>query len=214
MQPQEPPLAINPMPDQAVVVFMRPSNYGGNVMFSVIDGQRRFLGDLNGRQYFVTTFPPGEYRFVVHAENNDMMRAQLTAGRVYYVLVAVRMGVWSARASISGLTPNREEWVNLQPWIESSTQMESDMASGQAAMNAAEIGEWITEAELSFANISDDERALRIVGPTDGVGPGPPAPPELPSPPAEPAEQAPPDETMAPVDEGAAPPPAESGGEL
>ncbi len=177
MQPQQPPLAVNPQPNQAVVVFLRPSNYGGAAMFTVVDGQQRWLGDLNGRQYFVTTFPPGQHTFVVHAENNDMMQAELTAGRVYYVLISVRMGAWSARSSISALTPRREEWANLQEWMNGSTQMRADMASAQAAMNPAELAQWIADAQQNFANYDQNERSIRILGPTDGVGPGPQAPP-------------------------------------
>jgi len=176
MRVQQPPQQIQPLPDQAVVVFLRPSNYGRKVRFTIVDGQGNWLGNMQGRQYFVTTYPPGQYEFVVHAENNDLMQANLTAGRVYYVLVGVRMGAWSARASISALTPRRDEWANLDQYIAGSRQLVADMAAGNAAYNQAEILQWVDNARTRFSRYDANEQSLRVLGPADGVGPGPQVP--------------------------------------
>ena len=91
------PVSIDVVPDSATVVFLRPSAYGGAARFFVVDGEGNYLGDMQGREYFVHRFDPGEYEFVGWAENADLLKADLAAGRIYYVLLSVRMGIWTAR---------------------------------------------------------------------------------------------------------------------
>ena len=98
-------------PDKATVVFLRPSGYGRVARFFVVDGEGQYLGDVQGKEYFVHQFAPGSHKFVSWAENSEMLEADLAPGKIYYVLLSVRMGIWTARMSISALNPKRGEWV-------------------------------------------------------------------------------------------------------
>lgn len=85
-----------PAPGKALVIFLRPSNYGGPVPSPVYDGET-FIGTLTGGKHFAYQAEPGSHMFMVIGENADFMRAQLIAGKTYYAGVFARPGVWKAR---------------------------------------------------------------------------------------------------------------------
>ena len=136
----------------------------------VIDGKGRYLGDPAGKQYFMLSLEPGTHTFVAWAENADMMQATLAPGRVYYVLLSVRMGVWSARMSISALTPRREEWQNLKRWLDTSKQMVGDTAASNAWLrdNAAYVRKRMASAKEAWGVYKPKDREVRILRPEDG----------------------------------------------
>ena len=78
MRENSPPQALVPPADAALVVFLRPSKYGGSSLFHVINGEGHFVGDLNGRQYFVSVQPPGRHQFIAWGENTDTVFAVTT----------------------------------------------------------------------------------------------------------------------------------------
>jgi hypothetical protein len=90
--------------DKALVVFMRPSTFGGGVQSSVYDtrdeGQDIFAGIVSAKSKVAYYAEPGEHLFMVVGENADFMSAQLDAGKKYYVLVTPRIGLWKARFSL------------------------------------------------------------------------------------------------------------------
>ena len=95
--------AVAPPADKAVVVFMRPSSYGGLIKASVYDvtgTDQTFIGIIKPKQQIAYVVEPGERRFMVMAENGDFLDAKLDAGKTYYALVSPRMGVWKARFSL------------------------------------------------------------------------------------------------------------------
>ncbi len=138
MTPASPTQAIVADASAATVIFVRPSNYGGAASFVVVEGDGRYLGETRGREYFVDKFPPGERTFVSWGENADMVKANLEAGKIYYVLLSVRMGIWSARMSLSALTPDRSEWPKLPAWMAASREMSRD---------EEKIAKWLTRHE-------------------------------------------------------------------
>ncbi len=168
------PAAIQAPPGAALIVFMRPSNYGGAAVFHVADGQGNLLGDISGRQYFLHAVPPGQHTFIAWGENADMIQANVQAGGIYYALIGVRMGVWSARLSISALTQRREEWPNLLEWLRESTQVVRDERRfAQDPPNPNEIARRIGAAQQAWAGYDQREQGLRVLMPGDG-GPPPP----------------------------------------
>ena len=178
MRPAAPPQAITATPSEATVVFMRPSGYGRKARMMVVDGEGRYLGDPQGKQYFMYRFQPGHYTFVAWAENADMVEADLAAGRVYYVLLSIRMGVWTARMSLSKLTPERGEWANLQTWLTGSKQMIPDVAAAQGWVDGHrdDIANRIKTAREVFEGLAPEKRALRVIGAEEGVLVSPPPP--------------------------------------
>ncbi len=96
-------LAPQPAPDKALVVFMRPSNYGGGIQASVYEAsqpQEQFIGIVSANTKIAYQADPGKHLFMVIGENADFVNATLDAGKTYYVLVSPRMGVWKARFSL------------------------------------------------------------------------------------------------------------------
>ncbi|WP_159016675.1 hypothetical protein [Cognatiluteimonas profundi] len=95
--------AAMPQAGKAMVVFMRPSNYGGAIQASVYDATRpaqEFIGIVSGNTKIAYQADPGKHLFMVVGENADFLNATLDAGKTYYVLVSPRMGMWKARFSL------------------------------------------------------------------------------------------------------------------
>jgi hypothetical protein len=92
-----------PTPDKALVVFMRPSRFGGGIQASVYDTRNDtndFIGIVSAKTKIGYLASPGQHLFMVIGENADFMNADLQAGKTYYVLVSPRMGAWKARFSL------------------------------------------------------------------------------------------------------------------
>ena len=82
---------------------MRPSRLGGGIQASVYDtrhGTNEFIGIVSAKTKVAYLAQPGHHLFMVIGENADFMRADLTAGKTYYVLVSPRIGAWKARFSL------------------------------------------------------------------------------------------------------------------
>ncbi|HWU52118.1 MAG TPA: hypothetical protein VN153_04815 [Tahibacter sp.] len=124
---------LSPSPDSAVIVFLRPSGYGGGVQSSVYDvsrsGGQEFIGIVSGGTKIAHAVAPGKYLFMVIGENADFMDAEVEAGKTYYVLVAPRMGMFKARFSLLPIHPDARakysidserfrEWQRDTYWVE------------------------------------------------------------------------------------------------
>jgi len=105
-----------PEPDKALVVFLRPVKMAGYVSSVVFDDQD-LVAVLMDYTYAAYQATPGNHRFMVVSEAADFMDADLEAGKVYFALVKVRMGVWRGRFSLMPLTPHDKEWQHLRRWL-------------------------------------------------------------------------------------------------
>lgn len=135
MRPAVPPAPVAASPEQALVVFLRPVNYGRQEMVTVIDDRRHFIGQPNGRQCWMLLVPPGQYGFLALGENTDSVRATVEAGRVYFVMVQIGMGMWAPRAHITALTSRDERWERLAQYVRESQQMRVDLTGGDASLD-------------------------------------------------------------------------------
>lgn len=117
--------------DKAVVVFMRPSGFGGSVQASVYDvsAAQEFVGIVSGGTKVAHVTTPGKHLFMVIGENADFMDAELEGGKTYYVLVAPRSGVFKSRFSLLPIHDDAqakysirsqrfEEWQRDTYWVE------------------------------------------------------------------------------------------------
>ncbi|WP_216844781.1 hypothetical protein [Rhodanobacter sp. L36] len=123
--------APTPEPGKAMVVFMRPSMFGGAIQSSVYDTHAKsdnFIGIVSTKTKIAYQAEPGDHLFMVVAENADFMIAHLDAGKTYYALVSPRMGVWKARFSLlpihhrsdakyNSLSPEFRDWMGSTDWI-------------------------------------------------------------------------------------------------
>lgn len=171
MHPATTPRSMQAPPDQALVVVMRPSDFGSAVRFTVVDDQGRFLGQPLATSYYVLRLPPGRHTFVAWAENADMVEADLAPGKVYYLLASVRLGVWSARVALTALTPHAPEWGKRDEWLAGSEFYTVDLAGGTghlAREEADDVQANIAEAKRAWAQYDAGHRDERTLRPADG----------------------------------------------
>ena len=91
-----------PNPAKAVVIFMRPSYFGGAVQSTVYqyDDAPRFIGIVSSGSKIAYQADPGRHIFMVMGENADFLEADLTAGNIYYIEVEAHFGFAKARFSL------------------------------------------------------------------------------------------------------------------
>lgn len=131
---------VKPDPGRSMVVFMRPSSYGGAILATVYDDMD-YIGTIPANTKFSYQTEPGEHMFMVIGESADFMKADLAPDKTYYARVAARMGVWKARFSFipyNGSEPESE----LQEWINDTILNKVNEKGGQwASEHAASIKE-------------------------------------------------------------------------
>ena len=125
-----------PAPGKALVVFLRPSSFGGAIQSSVYDtheGEDTFIGIVSTKTKVAYQAEPGDHLFMVVAENADFMIAHLDAGKTYYALVSPRMGMWKARFSLLPIhntadakyslrSTNFQEWTQATGWVRTTPE--------------------------------------------------------------------------------------------
>lgn len=169
------PTVVTPLPatapaDEAMVVFVRPSAVLPGAVSTILDGDGSFYGRLLSREMFSATFTPGHHRFVAMLVGGalDTVEADLLPGRVYFVLVST--------ASISALTPRREEWPRLAEFLHVSERMDVDRPAGEAWLSdmhrlieGFDVPTYLAQARAEWEAADDEHRALRTLAADDGL---------------------------------------------
>lgn len=153
--------------DQAQIVFMRPSTFGGAIQSSVFDlkhdknqlPEDKFVGIVSSTTKVRYEAEPGFHMFMVVGESADFMQANLEAGKTYYALVTPRMGWWKARFSLKPLHSNDLKSGDFQDWVNSTDWFENTDASRQWALdNRESIQDKKTEYLEKWQTKSDAEK--------------------------------------------------------
>ena len=157
--------------DKALVYFMRPSNFGGAIRMGLFDGEKKFLGHALPESYWTLEMDPGEHWIYGYAENLTVLKADLEAGKSYYVVARPRMGVWKTRISLTALAERTEDWDKRQAWLDDSEYLSVDTVGGQAELddNADDIASKIEKGQELWAKWSEEERDLHSLKPADGI---------------------------------------------
>ena len=167
-----------PEPGKALVVFLRPSFYGGAISSSIYDapdGSTRFLGVMKQKDKVAVQMEPGAHRLMVVSENADFLDANLDAGKTYYVLVKARPGVWKARFSLVPIHNRADAEYSLQSadfakWTGATTfVMPAPAAEAWYQENKASIEEKKAEYLLKWEKMLPKDRAVLVLHPEDGV---------------------------------------------
>lgn len=117
---------------KAMVVFMRPSNFGGAIQSSVFDitnGSTELIGIVSANTKVSYQLEPGSYLFMVVSESADFMSAELAPNKTYYVLVTPRMGWWKARFSLKPIHGAELDSAEFNGWMEECKWVENTPAS-------------------------------------------------------------------------------------
>src|SRR6266576_4591731 len=94
-----------PPPGKSKVVFIRPNPLYRDFSFDVHD-QERLIGVLPYHSFFEYECNSGPHRFSATIENDlKVMEANLLPGRIYYVKIAARYGVFSPGVNMYSLYP-------------------------------------------------------------------------------------------------------------
>jgi hypothetical protein len=142
-----------PEPGKAMVVFMRPSMFGGAIQSSVYDTHAKddkFIGIVSTKTKIAYQADPGDHLFMVIAENADFMIAHLDAGKTYYALVSPRMGVWKARFSLLPIhhradakynteSADFRDWMAKTAWIQSTPAAEAWYRKNEADLRSKKL---------------------------------------------------------------------------
>lgn len=160
-------------PGKATVVFIRPSTYGGAIQSSVHDttgGDTEFIGIVSARTSVAYQAEPGERYFMVASEAADFLKADLAAGRTYYVLVEPRMGLWKARFSLKPVRRAFIESGEFRQWREGTSFVRvTDAAHEWFRANKADLQSKQSAYFEKWQNKSDAAKAEVTLNREDGI---------------------------------------------
>lgn len=178
----EPAADQNPKPEsgKALVVFLRPSFFGAAIASSVYDAPdagTTFLGVVNYKDKLAVSMAPGDHRLMVIAENADFLDVKLDAGKIYYVLVKARPGVWKARFSLIPVHNRADAEYSVQSadfkkW-DAATRFVSVTPAAEAWYQdkKASIEQKKVEYLQKWNVMLPQDRAVLVLNPEDGVTP-------------------------------------------
>lgn len=170
--------APTPVQGKALVVFLRPSNYGGAIQASVYDAtrpQEEFIGVVSANTKVAHQAEPGRHLFMVVGENADFVNATLDAGKTYYILVSPRMGMWKARFSLLPIHPDPAAKYSLasedfRKWQAGTRFVErSPAADAWYRQHAASVSQKRAEYMVRWNGASAEQMAELTVHPEDGI---------------------------------------------
>lgn len=163
MKPAESMLA--PTSEKALVRFMRPSGFGYAINFNIWDGDK-VIGNSVAKSQFDYLASPGKHLFVATAENKTFLEADLEAGKTYYILTQVMMGMWKARVGFVPVTQGSEYWDKVKVYEGELNKLQPDTAAIQAweDANKHKMKAVLTEYETTLKNAEQWPKLNRADG--------------------------------------------------
>lgn len=107
-----------PAEGNAVVYFVRVSNFGGAVSFEYFHNEE-FIGIFKGKNYMRYELPAGESLLWASSEDKEFLRCDLKAGETYVVLVNIQMGAWKARVGLEPVLADNEDFERIKKLVDS-----------------------------------------------------------------------------------------------
>jgi hypothetical protein len=108
--------------DKALVVFLRPA-FRDHAISAAVYEDDRFVAIVMAHTHINHLTQPGTHRYMVVSEAADFLDADLEGGKIYFINVVPRMGMWRARFSLTAITPQSEAWSKLKGWLVESYQV-------------------------------------------------------------------------------------------
>jgi hypothetical protein len=158
--------------DAARVVFVRESSpCDGGEAFRIVDEGVRFLGESAPASKFTVRLPPGHRAFFAWQPSGDLppdqfpfvnqvgaVEADLAAGRVYYVTVAIANDRFGIRKTCSNY-----QWLALRLVDASDPEMTETLKAAQAWIPDMTAGQRVVDAERDevLRHIELGKRKLR-----------------------------------------------------
>lgn len=114
--------------NKSLITFMLPSSItdfgsSGTVEFEIWDHDK-FIGTLSKKTRIEYQAEPGQHVFYALGENWTILKADLNAGKKYYVIVNVYPGLVKYRVVFQPVKPGSKEMeVSLPKWLNKLTPM-------------------------------------------------------------------------------------------
>lgn len=166
-----PPQALTAPPNAGLVLFVRPSAWGGNAYADIIDENGRFVGRTSGAAHFVAAVPPGPHLFAIWGENTDAVQVDVAPGKIYFVEVGITPGWIATRVHLYAITPRAPTWEKRDEWVRTTKQMRVDPA-GQALFNGreAEVAERVRRGREHLQKyVGTPEQDRHFIAQNDGI---------------------------------------------
>lgn len=170
MKPSEAKEIGPPPAGKARIVFIRPSGYAAAAVPTILDRNANFVGDLVARSKFAVDVDPGAHVFILWSESTRALKANVAAGKTYYVEAAVGMGMWTASVTLRAIKPSSEHWRKLDEWMARTQTMTVDTAAGQAHVDKrkADAKDVVRKGLERWEDNDEEEIRTRTLGPDDG----------------------------------------------
>ncbi len=117
-------MGVEPDAEHAAITFIRGKNSLEQLRFGIW-GEDRFLGNLGAQSFLEIKVPAGEHMFFGLSEQWAVLRAEVAAGKRYYVRVEAGRGRWKARLELlagDARLPQSE----LDTWLATSKRLALD----------------------------------------------------------------------------------------
>ena len=167
----EPPQPLRPPPNSGLVVFVRPSTWGGNAYADILDEAGHFVGRTSGGAHFATVAAPGPHMFAIWGENTDAVQIDVAPGKIYFVEVGITPGWITAQFHLYAITPKTPQWATRDEWVRNTKQMRVD-PQGQELFNGREsdVAERIRRAREHLQKYAGTpEQDKHFIAQTDGL---------------------------------------------
>jgi hypothetical protein len=172
----KPTQVINPSPNYAVVNFLRPSWIVGRIDFWVWD-QDDLVGVLTSNNYIQYKAVPGEHIFIVDAWNSVAIKANVVAGKSYYVRATSRMS-WAGLTNVF-LEVLKPDDTRIDAWLASLKPIALDTTRWDVEMKKCESdsSSQITQQACNLQNklhqdivtgVQNGKIAFLLMNPEDG----------------------------------------------
>ena len=163
---------LKPQANEATVVFMRASMFGGAIsaaVYDVTDAEPKFIGIIDHSTKLAYNVSPGEHTFMVVSEAADFMKATTLPAKTYYALVTPRPGFWRARFSFKPLRQQDLNGPDFPKW-DAGTQLVENSARTQewAKNNAASVNQKRDSYQAEWSAKTQEQRDSQTLNAEDG----------------------------------------------
>ncbi|MGD8255616.1 MAG: hypothetical protein PVF48_14565, partial [Syntrophobacterales bacterium] len=162
---QQEPLQ-KPSEGKAIVHFLRPSSFGGALQVTVWDNDK-LIGITTGKMGFQYECDPGKHLFISWSEYKSPVEAELLPGRVYYIVLRMRMGWWRGRIHQVPVNQYHELWSDALTWQKTLPNYVPDPAA-IAAVEAKNHPKMIKYLQKYHTEIAGT-KYVHYLRPEDGV---------------------------------------------
>jgi len=150
-------------PDTALITFVRATKFGYKSDFHLWDSTD-YVGTIYGGQYIQKEVAPGEHMFIAHGQNWAYIKANLEAGRKYYIVLNVTMGFTHAAVVPAPITKDQSKYgqSDINEWL-----AKLDPVTPNPEGAAPFIEDRRPQVEQAVANGQKPDAKFQVLNPQD-----------------------------------------------